>query len=62
MKLSSAIILIAASVLLGKAETRPVTPAEQRIAAARQQLASDPKRPEAYNNLALAFISPRARD
>ena len=57
MKLSSAIILIAASVLLGKAETRPVTPAEQRIAAARQQLASDPKRPEAYTNLALAFIA-----
>jgi tetratricopeptide (TPR) repeat protein len=34
-----------------------VTPAEQRIAAARQQVASDPKKPEAYNNLALAFIS-----
>jgi tetratricopeptide (TPR) repeat protein len=34
-----------------------VTPAEQRIAAARQQLASDPKKPEAYNDLALAFIS-----
>ena len=34
-----------------------VTPAEQRIAAARQQIASDPKGPEGYNNLALAFIS-----
>ena len=34
-----------------------MTPAEQRIAAARQQIASDPKKPEAYNNLALAFIS-----
>ena len=34
-----------------------MTPAEQRIAAARQQLASGPKKPEAYNNLALAFIS-----
>jgi tetratricopeptide (TPR) repeat protein len=57
MKLSSAIFLIASSVLLGKAETQQVTPAEQRIAAARQQVASDPKKPEAYNNLALAFIS-----
>jgi tetratricopeptide (TPR) repeat protein len=56
MKLSSAIFLIAASVLLGKAEAQPATPAEQRIAAARQQLAADPKKPEAYNNLALAFI------
>jgi tetratricopeptide (TPR) repeat protein len=57
MKLSSAIFLIATSVLLGKAETQQGTPAEQRIAAARQQVASDPKKPEAYNNLALAFIS-----
>jgi predicted Zn-dependent protease len=57
MKLSSAIVLIAASVLFAKAETQQVTPAEQRIAAARQQIASDPKKPEAYNNLALAFIS-----
>jgi tetratricopeptide (TPR) repeat protein len=61
MKLSSAIFLIATSVLLGKAETQQVTPAEQRIAAARQQVASDPKKPEAYNDLALAFIS-RARE
>jgi tetratricopeptide (TPR) repeat protein len=57
MKLSSAIVLIAASVLFAKAETQQVTPAEQRIAAARQQVASDPKKPEAYNSLALAFIS-----
>ncbi len=57
MKLSSAIILIAASVLFAKAETQQATPAEQRIAAARQQIASDPKKPEAYNNLALAYIS-----
>jgi tetratricopeptide (TPR) repeat protein len=57
MKLSSAIFLIATSVLLGKAETQQVTPAEQRIAAARQQVASDPKKPEAFNSLALAFIS-----
>jgi tetratricopeptide (TPR) repeat protein len=57
MKISSAICLIAASVLLGNAETQHATPAEQRIAAARQQIASDPKKPEAYNNLALAFIS-----
>ncbi len=55
MKLTSVIFLIATSVLLGKAQQ--VTPAEQRIAAARQQVASDPKKPEAFNNLALAFIS-----
>jgi tetratricopeptide (TPR) repeat protein len=57
MKLSSAIILIAASVLFAKAETRQVTPTQQRIAAARQQIAADPTKPEAYNNLALACIS-----
>jgi tetratricopeptide (TPR) repeat protein len=57
MKLSSTIFLIATSVLLGKAETQQLTPAEQRIAAARQQVASDPKKPEAYNSLALAFIN-----
>jgi tetratricopeptide (TPR) repeat protein len=33
-----------------------LTPAQQRIAAARQQIAADPKKAEAYNNLALAFI------
>src|ERR1700677_1758540 len=57
MKLSSVILVMAASVLFAKAETRQVTPAEQRIADARQQVASEPKKPEAYNNLALAFIS-----
>src|ERR1700678_4543898 len=57
MKLSSVILVMAASVLFAKAETRSVTPAEQRIADARQQVASEPKKPEAYNNLALAFIS-----
>jgi tetratricopeptide (TPR) repeat protein len=57
MKLSSVILLIAAPVLFAKAETRQVTPAEQRISDARQQVASEPKKPEAYNNLALAFIS-----
>ena len=57
MKLSSEIVLIAAFILLGKAEAQPATPAEQRIAAARQQIAADPKKPEAYDNLALAFIS-----
>src|SRR5580692_8107032 len=57
MKVLSAIILIAASAQFARAETQQATPAEQRIAAARQQVASDPKKPEAYNNLALAFIS-----
>jgi tetratricopeptide (TPR) repeat protein len=57
MKLNSAIFLIAGSALLGGAQVHQVTPAEQHIAAARQQMASDPKGPEGYNNLALAFIS-----
>ena len=57
MKLTSAIILIAGGVLLGNAQAQQATPAEQRIAAAKRQIASDPRKPEAYNNLALAFIS-----
>jgi tetratricopeptide (TPR) repeat protein len=57
MKITSAIFLIAGSVLLGRAQVHQVTPAEQRIAAAKQQIAIDPKGPEGYNNLALAFIS-----
>jgi tetratricopeptide (TPR) repeat protein len=57
MKFASAIFLIAGSVLLGRAQVHQVTPAEQRIAAAKQQIAIDPKGPEGYNNLALAFIS-----
>jgi tetratricopeptide (TPR) repeat protein len=61
MKLTSAVFLIAGSVFLGRAQVHPVTPAEQRIAAARQQIASDPKGPEGYDNLALAYIS-RARE
>ncbi len=32
------------------------TPSQQRIAAARQQIATDPKKVQAYNELALAFI------
>ncbi len=57
MKFTSAIFLIAGSVLLGRAQLHQVTPAEQRIAAAKQQIAINPKGPEGYNNLALAFIS-----
>jgi tetratricopeptide (TPR) repeat protein len=56
MKLTSVIFLIAGSVLLARAQVHQVTPAEQRIAAAKQQIAIDPKGPEGYNNLALAFI------
>jgi tetratricopeptide (TPR) repeat protein len=57
MKLASVIFLIAGSVLPARAQVHQVTPAEQRIAAARQQIAIDPKGSEGYNNLALAFIS-----
>jgi tetratricopeptide (TPR) repeat protein len=38
------------------ASAQELTPAQQRIAAARQQIAAGPKKAEAYNNLALAFI------
>jgi tetratricopeptide (TPR) repeat protein len=57
MKHTYAVCLIAVAVVVGAAHAQQSTPAEQRIAAARQQIASDPKKAEAYNNLALAFIS-----
>ncbi len=44
----------------GQAPVQP-SPAEQRIAAARQQIAADAKRPQGYNELALASIR-RARE
>jgi tetratricopeptide (TPR) repeat protein len=61
MKHAYLAILIAGSVSWSNARAQQTTPAEQRIAAARQQIAADPKRPEAYNNLALAFLS-KARE
>jgi tetratricopeptide (TPR) repeat protein len=57
MKHTYAVCLIAVVVVAGAAHAQQSTPAEQRIAAARQQIASDPKKAEAYNNLALALIS-----
>ena len=60
MKLTTAIFLIAGSTRRGSASPSRTTPAEQWIAAARQQIATDPKSPEGYNNLALAFLR-RAR-
>jgi tetratricopeptide (TPR) repeat protein len=56
MKLSTAIVLISASLVLQRAYGQPISPAEQRIALARQQIATDPKKVEAYNDLALALI------
>jgi tetratricopeptide (TPR) repeat protein len=41
---------------LPPATAQELTPAQQRIAAARQQIAADPKKVEAYNDLAVAFI------
>jgi tetratricopeptide (TPR) repeat protein len=62
MKISAAIFLIAGTVLMGgNAQAQQTTPAQERIAAARQQIASNPKNAEAYNNLAVAFIR-RARE
>jgi hypothetical protein len=47
-----------------RVEARPLqeeTPAQQRIAAARQQIKADPKKVQAYNELAIAFLR-RARE
>ena len=57
MKLSSALLLVSCSLLLRQAYGQAKTPAEQRIAGARQQIAADQKKAEAYNDLALALIS-----
>src|ERR1035438_1211825 len=40
----------------GEAAVQEETPALQRIAAAKQQIATDPKRVQAYNELALASL------
>jgi tetratricopeptide (TPR) repeat protein len=59
MKLSRATSLIAGTILLshlGLARAEQMTPAQQRISAAKQQIAADPKKAESYNNLALALI------
>jgi tetratricopeptide (TPR) repeat protein len=49
--------LVVGFVLLVNAHAEQATPAEQRIAAARQQIAQNPKKVEAYNTLALALIA-----
>src|ERR1022692_246324 len=41
---------------LNAAAAQQDTPAQQRIAAARQQLKADPKKVQAYNELAIAFL------
>jgi len=48
-------------ILAGDAQDQQQTPAQQRILAATQQIAKDPKRVEAYNALTLAYIR-RARE
>ena len=44
-----------------EAAVREETPAQQRIASARQQIAADPAKVQAYNELAIAFLR-RARE
>lgn len=44
-----------------EADVQEETPAEQRIAAARQQIAADPAKVQAYNELAIALLR-RARE
>ena len=45
----------------GEVAVSEATPAQQRIAAAKQQIATDPKKVQAYNELAIAFLH-RARE
>ena len=45
----------------GQVAVSEETPAQQRIAAAKQQIAADPKKVQAYNELAIAFLR-RARE
>lgn len=45
----------------GEVAASEETPAQQRIAAARQQIATDPKKVQAYNELAVGFLR-RARE
>ncbi len=45
----------------GEVAVSEATPAQQRIAAAKQQIATDPKKVQAYNELAIAFLR-RARE
>src|SRR4029077_10871074 len=45
----------------GSNDVRNSTPAQLRVAAAKLQIKADPKRPEAYNGLALALLR-RARE
>ena len=49
--------LIAGLFLVVNAHAEQTTPAEQRIAAARQQIRLNPKKAEAYNSLALALLA-----
>jgi tetratricopeptide (TPR) repeat protein len=42
--------------LSGPTRVRETTPAQQRIVAAKQQIEADPKKVQAYNELALAFL------
>jgi tetratricopeptide (TPR) repeat protein len=50
-------LFLAGLCLLANAEAQQTTPAEQRMAAARQQITQNPKKAEAYNSLALALIA-----
>jgi tetratricopeptide (TPR) repeat protein len=56
MKIVAPALFISSFLCMIVAHAQQNTPAEQKIAAARQQVASDPKKPEAYNSLALALL------
>ena len=46
----------------GNAAVQDDTPAQQSISAAQQQIQTDPKKVQAYNELALAFMTKNSRD
>src|SRR5271156_4202122 len=60
MKRSGVVLSLVGAVVLahaGNAQAPQSTPAQQRIAAANKQIASDPKDAEAYDGLALAYLA-----
>jgi tetratricopeptide (TPR) repeat protein len=60
MKRSAVILSLVGAVVLahaGHAQAPQSTPAQQRIAAANKQIATDPKNAEAYNSLGLAYLA-----
>jgi tetratricopeptide (TPR) repeat protein len=61
LSLFALVVALCGPVLAQEAAAQERTPAQQRIAEARQQIAADPKKVQAYNELAIASLR-RARE